>query len=44
MPDTVWTIDVNAAIGITKRAVSIARFSASRLICFNRSGFEVERM
>ena len=37
MPETVWTIDVNAAIGITYRAVSIAFFSASRSIAFSRS-------
>jgi len=29
MPDTVCTIDVKAAIGMTYRAVSIARFSAA---------------
>ena len=37
MPEIVCTIEVNAPIGITYRAVSIAFFSASRSIPFNRS-------
>ena len=41
MPEIVCTIEVNAAIGITYRAVSIARFSESRSICFSRSGVVV---
>jgi len=41
MPEIVCTIEVKAAIGITYRAVSIARFSASRSICFSRSGVVV---
>ena len=43
MPDTVCTIEVNAPIGITYRAVSIAFFSASRSTVFNRAGVFVER-
>ena len=43
MPETVCTIEVNAAIGTTYRAVSIARFSASRSICFSRSWLVVAR-
>ena len=37
MPEIVCTIEVNAAMGITYRAVSIAFFSASRSIPFKRS-------
>jgi hypothetical protein len=36
MPDTVWTIEVWAATGMTYRAVSIAFFSASRSTFFRR--------
>ena len=37
MPEIVCTIEVNAARGITYRAVSMAFFSASRSIAFSRS-------
>ncbi len=43
MPDTVWTIEVNAPIGMTYRAVSIAFFSASRSTVFNRAAEFVSR-
>ena len=37
IPETVCTIEVNAASGMTYRAVSIAFFSASFSIPFSRS-------
>ncbi len=36
MPDTVWTMEVKAAMGITYRASSMAFFSASRPTLFRR--------
>ena len=37
IPETVCTMAVNAASGITYRAISIAFFSASRSIAFSRA-------